>query len=611
MRVRRSLQLATLLLAAATGVARADAEAPKRYDGLQEMLAAEASDAMGMGDFPRAWNFYSRMLRLDPDDPLALRESGRAAHALGDFAYAEKALGRAAALQPDKPDPELHYIRAECLAALNRKPEAKLEYDRAERDIGPNPTDRTQVIWLGRIYSVRGDVARAKALYEAQLWKDRSKDQHTEIMMYLVEAHILAGDWKSAEKILREYISYWPDYPRAREMLAWVLEGRGDIKAELKVRASLLSKPEERPKEEVVAYARTLERAHDLPAALRRYREAQALGATEVQADIDRISLRLAPEVAAGMTVRNDPSGDVIGWLAGGTMSFGSQFRLTLAGWHEIVNPAQIMGAPPPDSENATQATLRASYTLVKGGEATAGVTAHTRSGGDPSAGGTAAFRGRIGSGFVYALSGEVNMPWRESASTIQQGGVADSGLAELYALPFGPSIVLGLTGRVRRLGLEPIADEDVHTLQLFGAAGVDWVVWSDWSQQVRGEILDHDLVWASGFAPALILMYRHYELDSQDKFGPRLVLVERSSLDEVSGVAREVLGDGAFAAEARGGFGYDWQRDIRMWRAGASILVAATLNSRLSLDYDFANESRTGLAGQRHTGLIALHVDL
>ena len=29
------------------------------------MVAAEASDAMGMGDFPRAWHFYSRLLKID------------------------------------------------------------------------------------------------------------------------------------------------------------------------------------------------------------------------------------------------------------------------------------------------------------------------------------------------------------------------------------------------------------------------------------------------------------------------------------------------------------------------------------------------------------------
>jgi hypothetical protein len=56
---------------------------------------------------------------------------------------------------------------------------------------------------------------------------------------------------------------------------------------------------------------------------------------------------------------------------------------------------------------------------------------------------------------------------------------------------------------------------------------------------------------------------------------------------------------------------GYDWIREVRQWRAGASLLLSATASSRLTLAYDANSESGTGLAGQRHTGWVILHVDL
>jgi hypothetical protein len=110
----------------------------------------------------------------------------------------------------------------------------------------------------------------------------------------------------------------------------------------------------------------------------------------------------------------------------------------------------------------------------------------------------------------------------------------------------------------------------------------------------------------------AIVVSYRHYEMTSDNPFPGRVVLVERSSIDELSGVARRVLDrKGMFGAEVRGGLGYDWVRYVEQWRAGASLLMAATATSRLTVDYDVASESGTGLSGRRHLGSVNLHVDL
>jgi tetratricopeptide (TPR) repeat protein len=590
----------------------APAPAAPELDGFEALLADEARDAMAAGDFVRAWHFYWRLLRLEPDDPKALRESGRAAHALGELAYAERALGRAAELAPGA-DPELHFIRAECLAALDRKAEAKTEYLLAERDIGQLPAgDRRGVIWLGRIYAVRHDLARARALYEKQLWADNQRDQHTEILMYLVEAHILADDWAGAEKILREYLSYWPDFQRAKEILAWVLEARGDIDQEIQVRRALLAMPEA-SKDQILSYARSLERAQDYGAALAHYREVKSLGLADVTADIDRMESRLAPEAVAVMSIRNDPSGSMLAGQVGGTMSFGARRRLAITGGHEVASPPDNLplGTPAMDDVSISAVNVRAMYSRSTGAELTAGATGYNGSSEGFRVGGLAAMRARPFGKLQVHLSGELNQPWRESASTIREDGTVDAATAEVYATPLGDRLVFGVSGRYRRLGLKPILGISSHSTQWFGAAGLDYVIAMDPAVQARGEMFDHDLVWRTGLSPALVASFRHYELDSDDPFGTRLVLVEQSRLDEISGLARHVLGDGVFGAELRGGIGYDWLREVQLWRGGASLLVSVISRMRFSFDFDIANESGTGLSGRRYAGVMGLHVDL
>jgi len=195
----------------------------------------------------------------------------------------------------------------------------------------------------------------------------------------------------------------------------------------------------------------------------------------------------------------------------------------------------------------------------------------------------------------------------------VREGGVVDSATAQLFAAPRAGKLLFSLGLQTRRLGLAALADEPApHAWQAFGAAGVDYTLHSDPTRTARGEILDGELLAPRALAASTILSLRHYELTSQDPFGARLVLVERSRIDEVSGVLRRVLDRrGVLGAELRAGAGYDWLREVRLFRAGASLLVSATASSRLTLDYDLANESRTGLVGRRHAGSVVLHVDL
>ena len=89
-------------------------------------------------------------------------------------------------------------------------------------------------------------------------------------------------------------------------------------------------------------------------------------------------------------------------------------------------------------------------------------------------------------------------------------------------------------------------------------------------------------------------------------------MLAERSAIDELSAVGRQVLGvRGGVALEVRGGAGYDRARDVVQWRAGGSLLVAATAASRLTFAFDSASERATDLVGRRHTGMVTFHVNL
>ncbi len=581
------------------------AQQQPRYDAMQELLDGEAREAMGKGDYKRALHFFWRLLKIDPNDASALREAGRCAKALGYTMYAERALARTNELHGGMLDPELHFLRGEALLSLGRKQEAWEELAQAETELRSLMLDRNAKLWLARIYALRGDLTHSDKAYWDLLPTNSGSKEYADLMADMAEAHILAKDWTGAEWVLRRLIRAQPGCVRGREMLAWVLERRGDTDGELTLRAHLASEDGvDDPSGRQVRYGQALERSHDYAGALDRYRQAEELGNKDMGTAIERVELVISPETAAGMTMSDDPSGATRSWLAGATVPFGSHVRVAVAGARTEVL-----------ERNFTLTTVTPRLVLDRRGDVLAlgGTLYWDDMQANVQAGGNLALRTRPGRPLQLQLTSELAMPWRESVSTIVQGGAVDSLQLDAYSTPFSDKVVFGVTGRARRLGLSPMPEEpNLSAQQLFGAGGVDLVLWADPDHVVPGEILDDEMLWPVGMASSAVLSYRHYELFSDDPFGQRLVLVTRSQIDETSGAYRQTLGKGgAVAFEVRGGIGYDWARNVQQWRGGASLLLSPTMNTRFTLAYDASSESGTGLAGRRHTGWIMLHVDL
>jgi tetratricopeptide (TPR) repeat protein len=585
----------------------------RQYDDVQKLFDEEARVAMGKGEYKRALHFFWRLLLIDPDDATALREAGRCAKALGDLVYAEKALKRTDELRGGVMDPELHFLRGEALLGLGRKVEANVEFDKALAELKIIPLDRNASMWLARIYALKGDLTQSEKLYWELAPAYSRTTEFGDLMTNLAEAHILGNDWPGAEKLLRRLLMHQPRHERGREMLAWVLEHKGDTDAELAVREELANEPGQDAGGRAERYGRALERAHDYQGALVHYRQAQQLGNDRLEQDIERVQNTMSPEVGAGGTFMDDPTGQSQGWLWGVTAPLTRHVRLALSGTYQTVDDMAFQLAP---MSGNTLTTVAGNVMLDHSGDMLAlGSTFYWHSDDEKTGRGYAAnLRTRPSRAIQVQAIGEYQMPWRESVATIAMNGVADTAGLDVYTTPFSDRLVLGVGARARRLALEPMdnALENPKAQQLFGAAGADFILWASPEKVARGEILDDSMLWPSSLMAAAVLSYRHYELTSDDPFGSRLVLVERSSLDEVSGVIRETFGKrGTLGIELRGGAGYDWERDVRQWRAGGSLLFAATSNSRLTLAYDAASETGTGLTGQRHTGWFVLHVDL
>jgi hypothetical protein len=576
------------------------------YDAFTGLLDEEARLAMNAGDYRRAWYLFWRLLAIDPDDTRALRESARVAQALGAFTYSVDAFARVDFLSGGRADPELHYLRGEALAALGRRPEAEREWSIAVRELEAAPRDRRAILWLARIAALRGQLGQALALYEPLLPIDEQSAEYAEVRLYEVEARILSKRWRAAERALRAFLLQQPAHPRALGLLAWVLEARGHDDGALVLRAAFAEDWTEHPRK-TVEYARALERVHRLSAALDRYREARALGVDDLDVDIARMRGRVAPELAAGASVRVDGSGTVAGWSAGANLPLGGRRRLVVSAVRETSTGGGALG-----DDTAGSAALWGLLTTPEGAGVGVGVTARQRDH-DRGLGASAIVTSSPERAFQLQLRGDYGLPWRESATTVREGGVFDAATIAGYGRIDGGRVLIGAGLLGRRLALAPRADEGtIHAVQMLGFAGVDLNLLSDPTRAARGEILGDELLSSRALATALVLSYRHYELSADDPFGERLDLVTRSSVDELSTAARAVLDpDGMVAGELRGGIGHDWIRGGVRLRAGASLLLSFTRGSRLTFDYDVGSESQTGLIGRRHAGTAVLHVDL
>jgi Flp pilus assembly protein TadD len=579
------------------------------YDGFQILLDEEARAAMAEGKYRRAWKLFRRLLRIDPHDVHALREIGRLANALGHFEYAVEVLRRVDDLNGTADDPELHYLLGASLYALGRKGEAERELARAEAQLGPGPHDRMGTLWLARIAVVRGDLAGALARYEPLLQDgDPATDAYVEVLLYKVEAYAIAEDWAAAERLLRELLAARPDHERAGLLLAWVLEGRGKLDEELAMRAAFADNGADDPSM-TLEYARALERANQYDAAIDRYREARSLGVAEAEHGIYRLERRLAPEVGAGLTTRSDPSGAISGWRAGATVPVGYRLRLAAGVVGETSRGGLTM-----TEQTSLAASGWAVVTGRRGSLLAFGATQRLQDDA-PALGGSAIVHTSPARDVQLQVRGDLHVPWHESASTLRDQGMMDALAAQLYLKSEVSSrrVLVSFGTQGRRLALAPLVGVPMdHAFQVLGSAGVDVTLSSTPEKVIRGEIFDDQMLVARTLSPATVISYRHYEMWSNDPFPLRVMLVERSSIDEVSGVLRRVFGArGIVGAEVRGGLGYDWARYVQQWRVGGSLLLAATGASRLTADYDVASQSGTGIVGRQHVGSLVLHVDL
>lgn len=579
------------------------------YDGYQALLDWEAHAALAEGDYRRAWHLFWRLLQIDPYDTRAMRECGRLAHAMGAFTHAVQLLGRVHTLSPRMPDPELHYLRGESLIALGRVADGRRALDQAAEEIGAAPTERRHVLWLARIHALRGDVDGALTLYASELARGNTVDSNLEVALLRIEAHALGKRWADAERELRALLRDHSDHQRGREMLAWVLEARGKLDESTAVRAVLAQEWIDHARR-TEAYARSLERSLRYPEALAQYRRAERLGVDELGDEIGRLERRMSPEIVGGVVRRDDSSGAVDGVRVGVSIPVHRRARVTLVGTRETTSggPSVVMSQGTVSSATAS-VIVDGEHGRVLG----AGVTAQQVAEGEASAvGASALLRTSPRRRLQLHARLDHDLPWRESASTIRNGGRYDAASLELYATPTSRRLLLSAGGHLRRLSLTAEGAAAMDADQRLGFAGIDWVAWRVPERVTWAEVFDEDLIAPRALASSAVLSLRHYEMGSDNPFGEQLLLIERSSIDEVSGVVRHVVDQGGrLGVEVRGGLGYDWGREVRIWRAGGSALLSATASSRLTVDYDVASESGTGLSGRRHAGQVVLHVDL
>jgi tetratricopeptide (TPR) repeat protein len=580
------------------------------YDGLQTLIDEEARVAMNEGNYKRALRLFKRLLKIDPHDVRAMREAARVAKAMGKLEYAVGMFRRVDDLDGTTPDPELHYLCGETLHALGRKREANAEFKRAEEELGAGPHDRQGTLWLARMAVLRGDLELADRLYDPLLRDpNQTAASYAEVMLYKIEAHILRQDWIGAEALLEDFLADYPDHERGKALLAWVLEGRGKVDEELALRKEASRERVERPRK-TLEYARALERSQDYDAALDHYKEARSLGVTEASAGIVRIEQRMSPELGGGLAMRSDPSGTISGWRVGATMPFGTRLRLAVTATGESSSEGVLIN----EMERSTQSA--AGWMILnsrRGGMLAVGPSYRV---GDEreGIGASGALHTSPQRDVQLQIRGDYNTLWNESASTLRYGGVQDNVGAHLFLKSevSDREVLASFSVQGRRLGLEPVFSMDyIRARQLFASGGLDVQLDQRGDRAIRSETFDGEMLHARSMNSATIVAYRHYELFGEDPFGERLVLVERSSIDELSAVVRRVEQRGVLGGELRGGLGYDWARYVKQWRAGASLLLAATTTSRLTVDYDLASESGTGLVGRRHMGSVVLHVDL
>jgi tetratricopeptide (TPR) repeat protein len=622
--VSLALAASALLVAGRVDAAPPDVDDDELARRQIENLRADAAVELAAGRWVEACALYDQLLALAPHDAAAQRDAGRAGLAAGDFEYAARVLEQAHHFVGHHRDPELHYLRGEALYALGRAEDARDEHRVAELEIGAAPLERMPRLWLARIHARRGELARADALYES-LWPADTAPPDAEVALNHADAHLLAHDWAGAERLLRRFLARAPDHLRGRHMLAWALESRGDLAAELSVRARLaLDDPSVDAQQD---YGRALERHGDYGAALRSYEAAaDHAGAPDVTllTARDRMRYRLTPEVAGDLGVRSDPTTTAEHLQAGAALPFASRQLVSVVLSHDRAQG----GWPVADT---AVSTLAASLGLTArwGGRVVVGGTAREVSRVPMSnglalqeapqlhLGGVAEVDTPLGSALRLDVRGDLGCPWTEAPVAIRESGATTGLTGHLFVFPVPATerVIIDAGSQARRLWLAPgtTGAARPEASQLLSWAGADFIVWQEPTHALRGQILDENLQRQTDVAESVTFSLRHYELfgRSDSEFERRLAILSRSSIDGMSVMTRSALAGGRLGVELRGGLGYERIQRTVLSQGGLTLSLAVNRASRLVASYDIAQETITGLTGRRHSGWVAYHVDL
>lgn len=602
-------------LASAASLHERDALAdPATASAEIEMLRSKANRALADGEFSSAHALYRSLLARAPGDPAALREGGRAAHAMRDFASAVTLLQRADALVAE-PDPELHYLLGEALWMQDRKSDARAAYSVAQREIGPEPRDRLPRLWLARIHDRFGNQAAACAIYDAMAAITPSD---AEVALTHAEMHAGTREWSRAEETLRRFLAVQHGQRRALEMLAWITEARGDLRSEIALREVLAR--DSTTAGPVHDYGRALERSGHWARALAMYRKARSLtgGSSDLTLAraLQRLEQRMAIEIAGGVVAKSDTGGNALGGTAGVAVPFGRAHHFVVSAWRELVSNGSREGST---GELAGALAMTGVATSMNAG-IKLGIVDFTsradmmwsRTKTAPAAFGSLR-RTLLDDHVELGLDAEVNSVWREAVLVELEGGSVDAVTAHAWANGLGRRLVIDTGAQLRRLRFMSDGMGDPRASQARAWAGADWQLWGDASKQATGEILDDDLLRPTFLANAVVASYRHHEVfaTANAAFVQRLALADRSSIDEVSVALRLAMRDGRLALDTRGGLSYDRTREIWIASGNVSLWTATGRSSRLSFMFDIATETDFAISGKRLSGGTTYHVDL
>lgn len=431
-------------------------------------------------------------------------------------------------------------------------------------------------------------------------------------------ALIRARAFEQAAAMLRDVLSVDPTNRRAKEMLAFDLESRGDLKGERQVRSVLAA---EFPRDSRIQadYGRVLERSGEEGEALRAYRRALELSADraapELNAAIERMRGRTALEIGTPLAVMSDPDANASIVKAGAAIPFGSRRHMALLGTRSVAE-----GRINPDATESDVLALTFVQRDAGGGSWAAGPRLHVISprGGarrDLGVGGAIEGHAPLGPSFEVEGRAEAETPWDEAAVAVLRGGRTSSVEGHLYAHSFSRRMLLQAGARRREISILAAGPESTRprAWQSLWLAGADVVLWRKPAAAVPGEMLDEALIEPATLSSAVTLAYRHYDVSTQTtpEFAAVIGLVPRGSVDETSVTTTLASPRGNLGLELSAGLAHDSARQARAWRAGGSLIWAPTPATRFELGYEGATEVASGLVGQRRAGRLSFHVDL